>query len=167
MRMIRTLGAALGLVAFGYLLGTSGGVGSILSLAYAQDAAADPNAAQSDQSETNQKVEAAIAAIDAAMQALIEQKRYVPAIQGLNGFAVTAGGGDMVKALDEGKTVDPETYVGLYAGLAVPEIVDKLDKNDEGQLTYDGKVVRMYPIGELRRLYQARSVIAADLKEKR
>ena len=156
MRTIRILSVALGFMALGYLLGSSGNFGS-------------PAHAQEELDEVEKKiiknVETVITAIDTATRVLVEEKRYVPAIQGPNGFAVTSGGGDMIAALKAGRSVDPETYVGLYAGWAVPEVQEKLAKDQDGHLTYNGKVIRMYPIPELTKLFEARIVLAEHLRK--
>lgn len=164
MRTIRTFGVPVALVALGYVLGNSGALRWLISPTYAQ-VATNQAATQDEQSAVDKKVEAAILATDTAMRALIADGGYVPAIQGPNSFAVTAGRGDMIQALEENQSVDPETYVGLYAGMAVPEVQEKLGKDEMGRLTYNGNVVRMYPIPQLKTLFQARMVLAEHLRD--
>ena len=78
------------------------------------------------------------------MQVLSDEKRYVPAIQGLNAFATSAGGVDAVADLESGQGVDPETFAGLYAGQALAEVAEHLGRDAEGHLTYKNKIVRIY-----------------------
>lgn len=145
------------LVALGYALGSS----AVFPLA-AQEKDAEPVVQGPMSEETRQSLDAALHALNEVMQSLIREKQYVPAIKGVNAFAVTTGGGDMIAALEEGRGVDPETYAGLYAGLAVDEIHEKLGFDDDGRLTYDGNLVRIYPISQLRRSYAARRQILGE-----
>lgn len=141
------------LVALGYVLGAS----QFLSpSAQAQAVPAQQETESGFSEETDQKITNALRAVKSAMDALIEEKHYVPAITGLNTFAVTSGGGDIILALEEGHGVDPETYAGLYAGMAIEEIRDKLEEDEAGRLTYNGKVIKMYPKSYLRKLYMQR-----------
>jgi hypothetical protein len=87
------------------------------------------------------------------MQLLQEERRYVPAIQGLNSFATSVGGVDALADLESGRGVDPETFAGLVAGQAVAEVAEHLSHDAEGHLTYKNKVVRMYNASRLRQLF--------------
>ncbi|MEX2288583.1 MAG: hypothetical protein WD648_15910 [Planctomycetaceae bacterium] len=154
---MRTLGRtcwASGLLAIGYLLGTSQTL-SLQSL-LAQAEATGPSA------ETSDKVKAARDAADSAMLALQQEKFYVPAIVGLNSFAATSGGIDAIADLQSGRGVDPETFAGLYAGLAVDQIAPDISKDDKGRLTYKDKVIRMYPVSRIKQLFQSRVAKTAD-----
>jgi len=145
----------LGLVSVGYILGSTG----ILTpeLLQAQDAQATPMT-----KETRDSVKNATFAVDSALQALQGEEFYSPAIIGVNAFAVTSGGANALQDLEEGRGVDPETFAGLYAGLAVDEIAEHLDKDDEGRLTYKNKVIRMYPISRLKQMFAEREAIASE-----
>jgi|TARA_B100001750_G_C15315772_1_gene499608 hypothetical protein len=155
-RLLRLLGA-LCLLAIGYLIGSNGSFTGTVSAQPVQQQAGSGLS-----EETQQKVETALRALNAAMDALIEEKQYVPAIEGLNAFAVTTVAGDMIAELEAGRGVDPETYAGIYAGLAIDKVKEKLERDDQGRITFDGKLVRMYPLSKLKQLYSNRSSIAAQ-----
>lgn len=140
----------VGLVAVGYLLGSIG--------------AARPTPVQAQgkpkvegiSDDTANKIKAAHEAVTAAAIALQSEQKHVPATTALNASAVLAGGVNAIEDLEMGRGVDPETFAGLYAGLGVDEIRLKLDKDEEGRLTYDGKVVKIYPISRLKHQYTER-----------
>jgi hypothetical protein len=92
-----------------------------------------------------------------AMQALQDEKLYVPAISGINAFAISVGGVDAIADLESGQGVDPETFAGLYAGQAVQEIADRLSHDAEGRLMYKNRIVRMYNATRLKQLFAARA----------
>jgi hypothetical protein len=94
------------------------------------------------------------------MQMLQEEKRYVPAIQGLNAFATTVGGIDVIADLESGQGVDPETFAGLYAGQALAEVAENLARDGEGHMTYKNKLVRIYSSTRLRQLFAMRAEFA-------
>jgi hypothetical protein len=87
---------------------------------------------------------------------LQDEKRYVPAILGLNAFATTVGGVDAIADLESAQGVDPETFAGLYAGQAVPEVAEHLAHDAQGRVTYKGRVVRLYNPTRLKQLFAAR-----------
>ena len=93
------------------------------------------------------------------------KSRYEPATKGVNFFAVSVGGINAKDDLEKGRGVDPETFAALYAEQAVDEVAEHLDNDDEGRLTYKGKVVRMYPISRLKELYQLRLALSGDTAE--
>jgi hypothetical protein len=95
--------------------------------------------------------------LNEAMQLLQDEKRYVPAIQGLNAFATSVGGVDAVADLESGLGVDPETFAGLYAGQALAEVAQQLGRDAEGHMTYKNKIVRMYNPSRLKRLFTMRA----------
>jgi hypothetical protein len=140
----------LGLVAFGYFLGSSGVLGP--SRLQAQNA--DKEEALSD--DAMLKIKAGQEAVSAAQAALQAEQKYVPAITGMNAYAVLAGGVNAVDDLERGRGVDPETFAGLYAGMAVDEVKAKLGKDENGRLTYDGKVIKIYSPERLKRAYAER-----------
>jgi hypothetical protein len=95
-----------------------------------------------------------------AMQMLQDEKRYVPAILGLNAFATSVGGVDAMADLESAQGVDPETFAGLYAGQAVPEVAEHLAHDAQGRVTYKNRVVRLYSPTRLKQLFAARGEFA-------
>jgi hypothetical protein len=134
-------GAMLGL---GYLAG-SGGL-SLNNRAMAQDKG----------SAANDKVKALHIALTEAVDALTTESRYGAITQGPNAFLALAGGGDARQDLDSGAGVDPETFAALYAGKAIPEIADQVQKDDQGRLTFNGNVIQMYSRTRLQQVFAER-----------
>jgi hypothetical protein len=149
---------AIGLLICGYALGASG----LLSpVAVQAQPAVDEAAEGLDLTEpTLEKYKAAFNALQAAGQALQEEQVYVPAIDGVNAFAITVGGVNAIEDLETGRGVDPETFAGLYAGRAIDEIARHLARDAEGRLTYKNRVVRIYPISRLQQLFAERDRLA-------
>ena len=139
----------LGLLVTGYLLGVSGE--SISDSVLGQDSVTQLTV------ETVDKLKKANDALTAAMIALQQENVYNSATKGVNSFLVSTGGGDAVADLESGRGVDPETFAALYADLATDEVAQHLGKDDEGRLTYKGKLVRIYPIARLKELFTKRS----------
>lgn len=137
------------LVGVGYLLGS-------LNLFDQNEARAQPAAGNKTAID---KVRDAQKAVDEAQQALISDKSYQPVISGLNSFATTVGGVDALKDLEEGRGVDPETFAGLYAGQILSKYEAHLGTNQNGQLTYKNKVIRMYSVDRLKKLFARRAEI--------
>jgi hypothetical protein len=135
------------LLGIGYLLGALQSGPSPLR--------ADPTA-EPIQGTLRDKLRSAEQALAEAMQMLQDEKRYVPAIQGLNAFATTVGGVDAIADLESGQGVDPETFAGLYAGQAVPEVAEHLAHDAQGRVTYKSRVVRLYNPTRLKQLFAAR-----------
>jgi hypothetical protein len=138
--------SGFGLVLFGYVLGSL--QFDTPSMLKAQSEPL-PNAIRERLRETDR-------VLSETMQVLADEKRYVPAIQGLNAFATSAGGVDAVADLESGQGVDPETFAGLYAGQALAEVAEHIGRDAEGHLTYKNKVVRIYSAMRLRELFTAR-----------
>ena len=111
------------------------------------------------------RIKAALDAINVAQQALMQEGLYTPAVEGLNTFAVTAGGVNAISDLETGRGVDPETFAGLYAGLAVDEVNEQLGRDDEGRLTYKNRLIRMSPISDIKRMYSNRARLAGEEPE--
>lgn len=151
-----------GLVAFGLLL-TGFVAGAVLSpeiqILQAQDADSGPS------EETTTRIRAALDALNVAQQALQQESLYTPAVEGLNTFAITAGGVNALQDLETGRGVDPETFAALYAGLAIDEVNQHLGRDDEGRLTYKNRLVRMSPISEIKRMYASRARLAGEEPE--
>src|SRR5580693_1171110 len=136
------------LLSVGYVLGN-------LHVAGPSPLSADPTT-ESVQGALRDKLRDADRVMSEAMQMLQDEKRYVPAILGLNAFATSVGGVDAVADLESGQGVDPETFAGLYAGQAVPEVAEHLAHDAQGRVTYKNRVVRLYNPTHLKQLFAAR-----------
>ncbi|MEO2025137.1 MAG: hypothetical protein ABGZ23_04565 [Fuerstiella sp.] len=114
------------------------------------------------------RVERALKDLDGFLQAINFEKS---AVIGTNYFAVSVGGIDAIRDLEEGRGVDPETYAALYAGYAKPEVAKHLNlrktestagtlqlriEDADGRLRYKGTAVRLYSPTRLRKLFQRR-----------
>lgn len=104
------------------------------------------------------------------------------AIIGTNYFAVSVGGIDAIRDLEESRGVDPETLAGLYAGFAIPSVAKHLNLiktsdaqgklqvtiNDAaGRLRYKGAAVRLYSPERLRELFDRRDSFRSDSERRR
>jgi len=155
MRTLMKAGTVLVIAAAGYVAGVTGlGLPQVLR---AQDQTA-PAASE----EAMAQIKAAYESLGAAMQALEQEDLYTPATRGVNAFAVIVGGVNAIEDLETNRGVDPETFAGLYAGTATDEVAEHLDRDEEGRLTYKNRVVRMYPISRLRKLFADRAVISGE-----
>lgn len=112
--------------------------------------------------ETVSKLEEAYLAIKAAREALEQDGKYVVATKGTNVFAITVGGVNAVEDLEKGRGVDPETFAALYAGLATDQVAAHLDRDEQGRLRYKNRVVRMYSIERLKKLFEQRKVFSRE-----
>ena len=110
--------------------------------------------------EAKAKIRAAHDALKAAQETLQAEGHYQSATKGVNAFTVLSGGGSSVKDLEAGRGVDPETFAALYADLAIDEVAEKLGKDPEGRITYNNKVVRMYPVSKLKYQFTVRGVLS-------
>ncbi len=126
-------------------------------VAHAQEDAAAPAAGGALSDETRAKIKAAADAMNAAVESLKLDQQWFPATKGINTFGVLTGGLNSMKDLEEGRGVDPETFAALYAGLAADEIADKIGRDPEGRVTFNGRLVRMYPVSRLKSLYASRA----------
>ena len=136
------------LVGFGYAVGT-------MRLFEPEVVRAQPTAEKT----SKEKIREAYKSLEAAQQMLEQSGKYKRAINGVNAFAVTVGGVDAVRDLEDGTGVDPETFAALYAGQATDEVAAKLKKNEHNHLTYNKKVIRLYSIDKLKKLYRKRAEI--------
>jgi hypothetical protein len=161
MRTIPKVAGVLAVFAIGYFAGqvapqlTTQAVGQ-------EDAAASSEGGKALSEETKAKIKAAADAMNAAVEALKLDQAYTSATKGLNTFGVLVGGFDSLKDLEDGRGVDPETFAALYAGLAADEIAEKVGRDPEGRVTYNGRLVRMYPVSRIRALYSARAAITGE-----
>lgn len=146
--------AMAAVLAFGYVLGST----NVLRLPslFGQDE-------QTISEDAQKKVQAAYDALRSAMDTLKQEGTYKPVTKGLNSYAVLAGGLDMETDLEEGRGVDPETFAALYAGDATETVAENLARDDEGRLTYKNKVIRIYPISRLKRIYEQRQIITGEI----
>ncbi|WP_437230004.1 hypothetical protein SH661x_001732 [Planctomicrobium sp. SH661] len=145
-RVRSTVFAAL-LLGIGYTFGVSG---VALNMVTAQDEAAGLS------EQTGNKIRDAHRRLQEAKEALEADGKYEAITDGINSFLVFTGGGNAREDLESGRGVDPETFAGLYAGRALPEIQTLLSVNDQGQITYNNEVVRMYPKSRLQKLFAQR-----------
>lgn len=159
MRPIWKTVAVLSLLTIGYVLGASSAF-SPKSLRAQAAAEGGPSA------DSLKKLQEALAAVKAAAETLEQESLYVPATSHLNVFAVTAGGINAVQDLEDGRGVDPETFASLYAGDAKPEIKEHLDFDEQGRLTYKGKVVRIFSKQRMKKVFQDRIRFGAGTSKK-
>lgn len=102
------------------------------------------------------KVQAASKALKDAADSLAAESKYETVTEGVNSFLVLSGGGNGTSDLEAG-VVDPETFAALYAGAVKKEVADLLQKDEEGRLTYNGNVIRMYSKARLQKIFAERS----------
>ncbi|MBL6706078.1 MAG: hypothetical protein ISQ06_08205 [Planctomycetaceae bacterium] len=157
MRAIWKTVSVLSIFGLGYLAGTM--QWSAQSTAVAQPAA--EGASQ----EVTKSITAAYAALQNVRSNLNQEARYTTATKIINATGLMAGGLDAMSDLESGQGVDPETFGGLYAGYASDEVSVDLDTDENGRLTYKGKVVRMYSIERLKKFYKDRLKFAGNDEE--
>jgi len=138
------------LVGLGYALGS-------LHLLDSQPARAQVAQPQADS--LNERIKKSYRDLKAIQDDLVRDGRYQPAVNGVNSFAVTVGGVNAMKDLEEGRGVDPETFAGLYAGQATDRVAVNLTTKNN-RLYYKGQVVRMYSVSRLKKLWKRRAEIA-------
>ena len=154
MRTLTRCCLVVGLLTSGYIMGASGVLDA--TGLFAQD----PDDGLSD--ETIDKIRDANNAVTSAVLALKNDGLYQSAIEDPNAFAVLAGGVDALADLESGRGVDPVTFAALYADRAIGEVEEKLSRDEEGRLLYKNKLVRMYSIGRLKRMYAERARILGE-----
>jgi len=159
---MRYFGQCLGglaLLALGYLMGTSDVGQADLSAADDAKVVADADVPSA---ETSEKIKTTAQSLSAAQAALQQEGRYTPAIKSVNPFAVMVGGVNAMRDLEEGRGVDPDTFVGLYTGQEVAELAPHLGYDEARRRTYKNKVITLYPISRLRELTQQRSRLMGE-----
>lgn len=77
-------------------------------------------------------------------------------VEGTNFFALSVGGLDALRDLEEGRGVDPETFAAIYADRSSPEISQHIDKDSDGRMRYKGTVIRMYSKERMKEIFQRR-----------
>ena len=158
MRVIWKTVSVLSIFGLGYLAGSAHWAGG--SSAVAQGFGDDPPG-----EEVTKSITAAYSALQTVRGNLNQEGRYNPATKTMNVSAIMAGGVDAIADLDAGRGVDPETFAGLYAGQAVDEVSVELDTDENGRLTYKGKVIRMYSIDRLKKMFQERLKYVGEEEE--
>jgi hypothetical protein len=106
--------------------------------------------------DTSKKIREAQNRLQDAKDALAGEGRYEAITEGLNAYLIVSGGGNAREDLESGVGVDPETFAGLYAGRALPEIQTMLGVDDKGRITYKDQPVRMYSKSRLQRNFANR-----------
>lgn len=100
----------------------------------------------------------------------------------VNYFSVSVGGIDVMRDLEEGRGVDPETFAALYAfeeqeigatGKTEPifkrfgvDVSQHLTKDDHDRIRYKGQVVQMYSTERLNQLFVRRDYLVEQAKNK-
>ena len=144
MRKYRWAVFGVAMFGFGWLVGGGGPLGRAVS---GQDAKIET---------AEDKVHAAARALKDAADALAAESKYETVTEGVNSFLVLSGGGNGTSDLEAG-VVDPETFAALYAGAVKKEVADLLQKDEEGRLTYNGNVIRMFSKARLQKIFAERS----------
>lgn len=164
MRTSMTIFGGAALLMVGYGLGSAQLLSPATALAQGEADKASPAtpAAVDVSAETKAKIKTAADALKAAMDALVEEQKYVAATKGINTFAVLTGGGNAIRDLQNGAVVDPETFAALYSDLATDAIAKDLGRDADGKLTYKNKVIRMYPVSIIRGKYAIRADITGE-----
>lgn len=143
-RFLRVLGL-FGLVAIGYVLGAS------------RTFAPRPVEAQQlldmPSLDTIGKIKTVNDAVVSAAADLKAESMYRDAATVPNPFGVLVGGLDAMEDLRTGRGVDPMTYAALHAGLGTEEVKLDIAKNARGQLTYKDRVITMYSVDRLKKLF--------------
>lgn len=135
MLKFRQVAVSAALLGIGYLWG-AGALDQRTSVA--QEALPGLNQATAD------KIRAAHRALTDGMDALKAVAKYEAITEGVNSYLVLSGGGNARTDLESGRGVDPETFAALYAGKAIPDMQPLLGVDDQGRVTYNNEVVRMY-----------------------
>lgn len=97
--------------------------------------------------------------LDKLGDTLVSEQRHQPAAEGENFFALSVGGIDCMRDLEEGRGVDPETFAALYAGRALPVVAQHIEIDDSGRIRYKGDIVRMYSRERLKKMFRLRDEI--------
>jgi hypothetical protein len=153
MQRTSSLIIAVLMLGLGYWLGAAGAPPRLLQ---AQDAELGLT------EDMTTKIRDAFRRLNDAREALQAAGKYEAVTEGTNAYLVLSGGGNARQDLESGRGVDPDTFAGLYAGRAIPEIQALLGANELGQITYNNEVVRMYSKSRLQRV-EAQRVKLAEL----
>jgi hypothetical protein len=157
---VQVIATGILLVGVGFLLGR---LDWQTPAARAQESALD--AAPSE--DTTKKIVAAHEALKQAMEALKVDARYVSATKSLNPYAVLSGGVQALDDLESGRGVDPYTFALLHADDAVDEIRENLARDEQGRLTYKGRIIRIYPVSKLKTILATTRILTGEVKPKK
>lgn len=113
---------------------------------------------------TLEKIKIAYDALVDASDALAKEGYYASATTEVNVFGVLSGGVNAIADLQSGNGVDPETFAAIYAGSVKPEVEALLQRDPDNRYTYDGKLVQMYPVSELRRRFLIRARLTGQIQ---
>lgn len=192
MRRLPLLLTGTGLVLLGYLLGSAGGLAPQMLRAEAEEKTEKPDqekgpentpnaetgadekpaaeeASQNPPQEgispaTQEKIKVAYDALADAADALEKEGFYRAATKEVNVFGVLSGGVDAIGDLQSGNGVDPETFAAIYGGTIKPEVQELLQRDADHHITYNGKLVQMYPVSEIRRRFLMRAQLTGQIK---
>lgn len=89
----------------------------------------------------------------------------VSATEDPNFFAISVGGIDAIRDLEEGRGVDPETFAAIYADRVTTEVRAALDTDADGRIRYKGTVIRLYSKERLNEVFNRRKQV--DLRASR
>ena len=148
MRAIWKTVSVLSIFGIGFLAGTMQWSGQSSAVAQNEDEGASE--------EVSKSITAAYAALQTVRRNLNQEGRYTPAAKMLNVTGVMAGGINAVADLESGQGVDPETFGALYAGMASDEVSVDVETDENGRLTFKGKIIRMYSVERLKKFYKDR-----------
>lgn len=182
MRRFSVILSGLGFLLLGYLLGTAGLLAPQSLLAEAEQKKSELPADEKTPADkpaeapaqvqpqgpsklTLEKIQIAYDALADAADALEKEGYYRAATKEVNVFAVLSGGVDAVNDLQSGNGVDPETFAAIYAGTIKPEVQELLQRDSSNHYTYDGKLVQMYPVSELRRRFIIRAQLTGQVQQ--
>lgn len=143
MTMLRKISSAAVLLTVGYCCGLA--QLDVPSLTAQEDRVGIPDDAAA-------KIRDANRTLMEAMEFLRSNGLYESITDGPNAYLILSGGGNAREDLESGMGVDPETFAGLYSGQALPEIQALLGVDDQGRITYNNEVVRMYSKSRLQRV---------------
>ncbi|NQV26828.1 MAG: hypothetical protein HQ518_20950 [Rhodopirellula sp.] len=157
MRVFWKTASVLSIFGLGYLAGTMQWSGNLSAVAQVDKKGASE--------EVTKSITAAYAALQTVRSNLNQEARYKPATKMMNITGVMAGGLDAMADLESGRGVDPETFGALYADQASDDVSIDLGTDENGRLTYKGKIVRMYSVEKLKAFYKERLKFVGDEAE--
>lgn len=160
MKSIRSYMAAAVLLGLGYVLGAAHSSGL-------RNVQAQTGIEGAPSQEAVKAIKDVYTAAQTAKGVLSGESRYNLATKTLNFSALGSGGVDAVADLEAGRGVDPETFAALYADQATDEIAADIGKDEQGRLTYKGKVIRMYSVSRLKQMFQERGRYSEEDSKKK
>jgi hypothetical protein len=160
MRRIGQVLAVLGVFGSGYLLGSfhSGNASAL-------QAVQQRTGAESVSDDTLFAYQRFVKGGNELSDSLAAESLNTLAVEGRNYFALSVGGVDAVRDLEENRGVDPETFGAIYADRATPEVTEHITTDSLGRKLYKGNIVRLYPRERLKEVFQRRDQM--DVRSKR